>query len=521
MTKVPKKRTGRDPLRASASDSIFRQTQPPKEEEESEASASVYQQELKWNGYDSLDNQLRGMVQEATRDIQRRLKRTIHDIFQVGKRLNQVKALLPPGEFLRWFLVEFEAEFGFTIRLAEHWMNVAKRFDEDQVEKFAELRFPLSSLYLIAAPSTPPAVADVAIAKAAEQPDKKPKAVMIEQLIRDYKFGTQHARTQRVFKEAGIVPEIHGMLLSTPVAEDAQEMLWLGQFEPRIQAQIAEKISSGQAKSVTQANRLLKQEAAKPPSARMKAASLPPRGRTSPAAFYPRSPANSLPAAPLPLPSPSPPLVPSDPVHTPIAVEVVTPTTRRKLPIKYYAGTWRDALRILDTQTFDFAFVEAPLQGEPLPIYRELARELHRVLKPGAKALITVGHRNIHFIGPYLEPPLRISWTHIAHRQPETVQIQGMSMVSSSMLLSLVYRDPWTPPNSQVADMHAGQDLPVGIESALRYYLSRYTGSGATVLHVVIDPDLCFNLANVVMDSAQRLAFKALVGVGAGFQLDE
>lgn len=479
MARAPKKRTGK------TADSIFRQTTPPLVGDHPE---------LHWGGYLSLDESTRELVEGATRDIQRRLKRTVQDIYHVGKRLVQIKEALPYGYFDAWVQEEFETPFGLTKRMAEHWMNVARRFSEDQVEKLVDLKFPLSALYQVAAPSTPEGAAEQIIEKVESeiqrQPRRKIPRSIILQMIQDHKEEAEHALKNIKLKEAGVVPEVQGMLLATPTIEDAREFRTLGRFEPAIQSKIAEKLFTGEAKNVRQANRQLEAEGI---SAKTVSGSTHSQG---------------------------------------ISVEFNN-------RVVYYPGSWQHALQShVAEASIDFCFVETPLENDFLPVYRDLASALFRVLKPGGKALLTAGHRNIQFVGPCLEPPLRVNWTHVVRRTPaRPPRVVGPNIEAGSILMSLAYREPWRMPRGMVQDTRYEDstasrifvsssrakapsgimpNIPLmGLEVALRYYLEHYTEQTDTILHLTVDPSLCFNLSSTMIEAAEALNHAKLIGIGS------
>jgi hypothetical protein len=88
------------------------------------------------------------------------IKRTAEDIFIIGGELRSVKEMLPHGRYTEWLGVEF----GLSERMAQHFVNVRERLGPKS-EKFSVL--PPSTLYLLAAPSTP----DEAIAVVEERID--------------------------------------------------------------------------------------------------------------------------------------------------------------------------------------------------------------------------------------------------------------------------------------------------------------------------------------------------------------
>jgi hypothetical protein len=100
--------------------------------------------------YDRLPEAARSLAEQAARTIKPRLRRAAEDIFVIGAALNGVKAKLEHGQFGEWLAVEF----GLSRRMAQHFMNVATRL-QAKSEKFSHL--PPSTLYLLAAPTTPDA----------------------------------------------------------------------------------------------------------------------------------------------------------------------------------------------------------------------------------------------------------------------------------------------------------------------------------------------------------------------------
>jgi FtsZ-binding cell division protein ZapB len=103
-------------------------------------------------------------AQLAANSIKLRLKRTVEDIIEIGRELTAVKDELPHGQFEIWIKDEFQ----MNREMANNFMQVATRFG-GQMSDY--LTFKPTVLYALAAPSTPEAVIDKAIAKA-ESGDK-------------------------------------------------------------------------------------------------------------------------------------------------------------------------------------------------------------------------------------------------------------------------------------------------------------------------------------------------------------
>jgi hypothetical protein len=85
--------------------------------------------------------------------------RTAEDIMRIGEWLMEAKEGLKHGEWMRWL----KAEFGWSDRTARSFMHVYECFKS---EKISNLTIDLTALYRIAAPCTPEAVREEAIARA-------------------------------------------------------------------------------------------------------------------------------------------------------------------------------------------------------------------------------------------------------------------------------------------------------------------------------------------------------------------
>jgi hypothetical protein len=121
----------------------------------------------------------RFLRQHATA-IRRNLRHTIKDIIDSGKRLNECKRIVGRGNWLPWL----KQEFGWTDKTAENFINVYK-FAGAQFEKFSNLNIPVSSLYLIAAPSTPEA-ARAKVIKQAEA-GKRLSTAQVKFIVQEHK----------------------------------------------------------------------------------------------------------------------------------------------------------------------------------------------------------------------------------------------------------------------------------------------------------------------------------------------
>lgn len=108
--------------------------------------------------YNNLDTEVSQFVQQQTGEIQALVKRTAQDIIKIGQKLILVKEKLGHGRFTDWIGAEFE----WSYPTAARFMQVADRFGEIyQIDRFAS-----SALYVLAAPSTPEAAVQEALALA-------------------------------------------------------------------------------------------------------------------------------------------------------------------------------------------------------------------------------------------------------------------------------------------------------------------------------------------------------------------
>jgi hypothetical protein len=86
-------------------------------------------------------------------------KRVSEDVIEIGQRLVEAKALAGHGNWLPWL----EREFGWTDDTALNYMRVYEKFKN---RNFRDLDLPVSSLYLLAVPSTPREAVETVIERA-------------------------------------------------------------------------------------------------------------------------------------------------------------------------------------------------------------------------------------------------------------------------------------------------------------------------------------------------------------------
>jgi len=107
---------------------------------------------------------------ENAASIRQLSKRVIGDVIEIGRRLSECKGLLGHGKWLPWL----EREFRWSERTARNFIS-AYEFARSKSANLADLGIEVSSLYLLAAPSTPE-MARVEVLRRAEVGDALPRA---------------------------------------------------------------------------------------------------------------------------------------------------------------------------------------------------------------------------------------------------------------------------------------------------------------------------------------------------------
>jgi hypothetical protein len=125
--------------------------------------------------YAALDADVAGRLRLQAERIRDRVKATTASIIEIGNDLIAVKQHLEHGAFTRWI----EAECGFSIRSAEHYIRVAE-FSEGKNETVSFLSPTVA--YKVAAKSAPADIVEKVLAAAEE---KKPlSAPVVDDMFR-------------------------------------------------------------------------------------------------------------------------------------------------------------------------------------------------------------------------------------------------------------------------------------------------------------------------------------------------
>src|SRR5262249_30410741 len=125
------------------------------------------------------------VLAEHAAEIRRLGKQTVENVVEIGRHLTEAKEIAGHGNWLPWL----DREFGWKEQTARNFMQVYELADKSP--NFGDLNLPVSALYMLAAPSTPPearaeiierveagekvTVADVKTAIAKRRPEPKPK----------------------------------------------------------------------------------------------------------------------------------------------------------------------------------------------------------------------------------------------------------------------------------------------------------------------------------------------------------
>lgn len=109
--------------------------------------------------YGILEPETRRVVQQRTNEIKTLMRRSSQDIIDIGQNLIEVKQHLGHGSFRNWL----KFEFNWSVSAATKFMQVAEQF---KCINFTHLNITASTLYLIAAPSTPKEVREEILERA-------------------------------------------------------------------------------------------------------------------------------------------------------------------------------------------------------------------------------------------------------------------------------------------------------------------------------------------------------------------
>jgi hypothetical protein len=126
-------------------------------------------------------------------EIRKLGRRVVGDVIEIGRRLTEAKKLCGHGNWLPWL----KREFGWSENTALRFMRAHELSSSLKSAKLADLEIPVSGLYLLAAPSTPPEVVDAVIERA--KAGEHPKHAEIVQAIAEMRSGLVYAGKGKKF----------------------------------------------------------------------------------------------------------------------------------------------------------------------------------------------------------------------------------------------------------------------------------------------------------------------------------
>ncbi len=101
--------------------------------------------------YDALPKKDILFIKQTTREVRLLLERSTGNIIAIGQKLIDMKARLGHGHWRAWL----QTHWPLDVSLANRWINVARKCGQ-----FPHLKIPRSTLYLLAADSTPDTLRD-------------------------------------------------------------------------------------------------------------------------------------------------------------------------------------------------------------------------------------------------------------------------------------------------------------------------------------------------------------------------
>jgi Protein of unknown function (DUF3102) len=122
-------------------------------------------------------------------------KRVVADVIEIGRRLADCKELCGHGNWLPWL----KREFGWSEDTAERFIQVSTL--SHQIPQVAEFNLPVSSLYLLAAPSTHDEARESIIARA--QAGEALPIAEVKRVIADKRARQQAKAERRAQREDG------------------------------------------------------------------------------------------------------------------------------------------------------------------------------------------------------------------------------------------------------------------------------------------------------------------------------
>jgi ParB/RepB/Spo0J family partition protein len=252
------------------------------------------------------------------------------------------------------------------------------------------------------------------------------------------KTGTSDRTIRRAVQiGTDLAPEARDAVRNTPTADNQQDLLRLSRMAPEQQVPVAQKIATGQAKSVGDAQKQIKREA---------------------------------------------------------AMEIATTATLPEL-VTLHLGNFQDVLATLPDESVDLIFTDPPYSDDTAPLFEDLAAHASRLLKPGGSLITYVGQNSLREVMNYMNGYLRYWWILCAHHRGGAARLAGKYVIVEWKPLLWYVRDRRRADADYLVDFVEFGREPGGIqelhdwqqqEAPARFAIEKLTQPG----DVVLDPFL-------------------------------
>lgn len=401
------------------------------------------------------DEQTRNDVMLRVKRIKMLARTCATSIIEIGSKLIEIKEMTPHGLFMKILKEEFP-EFPSTT--VSRFMRTASKFAgrQQEVEAIAP-----SVLYMLVQGDVPDELVEDVI-EISNTRDKPLSINEVGSMLKDPRYMpvVEKAIFEKRLEEANIAEEAIPALSKVSDLIRPRDIRSIARKPVDQQLSIARRMATGEATSVRRAMFQAKEEE---------------RQR----------------------------------VITVNSSEVVSDTE-----VTFLRGYWETSLAEIKEGDFKFIFADCPLGSDFRASYRLLAAEAKRLLKSGGVLLATVGHQNIHFIGPDIEAAgLNVGWLLEAQRRPsDSPRILGLRMISDFVPISMSYAGSYSQPfDGLVSDRVVEPLEQPSLEATLTYYLEHFTVPGDSALQITCDSVSNFALSDSFRQAAIRAQLKRAV----------
>ncbi len=156
--------------------------------------------------------------------------------------------------------------------------------------------------------------------------------------------------------------------------------------------------------------------------------------------------------------------------------------------VRLIVGDFRNEILNLNDESVDLVFTDPPYGREAIPLYRDLAHESARVLKPGGSLICYVGHYAIPEVVGLMVPHLRYWWMLCCKHNGNSARLTGVNVfVEWKPMLWFVkerrggntdFVSDLVESSQPTKDEHDWQQS----EAEALYYIAHLTHPGDTVL---------------------------------------